>query len=403
MPAASAPAPTPTPSPVVASAPLPATSLHAQPAAPLDLRQVEPTPIPTPTTQSTLPEPTPEPAPTPVVVEPAIKTEVTSTRRRAERAANAQTTTKSQLVTKFQTPAEDSPEPAVETPTTPAAQPPPAQPASPPAPTAQPLSQAPAYAPSVPIAADDEGPAANPTPPIQPKSPYPTPVPVQSTQPQPTPTPSPPSPPAAPIQPAAPAPTSAVMPGAVATAVDANKRLVAPAKLASVSPEAARKQAFDLALANAPKRNNTATVAAALASVAIIGGYIWLQNAPKLAIHTAAGRAGFAAALPSYLPNNYNLQKPVQASPGRIVLSYGSTDRNNLVINEQRTDWDSQSLLDNYVTQQSKDYLTINQQGLTIYLYNSTMASWVNRGIWYSIQGNEHLNREQLLKIAYGL
>ncbi len=193
------------------------------------------------------------------------------------------------------------------------------------------------------------------------------------------------------------------MPGIVATNIQASQRLIKPEPAVKVDPEVARKQAFELALANAPKRPGAVSVAAALAAVLVMGGYIWFANAPKLAVRTAASKAGFEASLPSYLPSNYSLEKPISSSPGRITLAFSSADSDHFTVTQQKTSWDPQSLLDNYVVKQSQQYLAVAGQGLTIYLYNGDSASWVNRGVWYSIQGNKQLNREQLLKIAYGL
>jgi hypothetical protein len=401
----------------------PAADFHAPAASVLDLRTVTPkaTPTPIPVTPPTPEAPktiglsvetsdrvntpasisSPSPAPPPAQVANSPQpTSVISPSRRQARLANAQAVTKSSAIQKFaksKTP--PAPEPVV------------------------PSSSI--NAPVVPLdlASDELVTASSATAAV------PTvisPRPVVST---PTPSPSqvpPPAPPIQPLtanpviaptiraQPVAPPPgpavagpqvpaISAVLPGTVATTIESHKKLITPQSIAQADPESARKQAFALALANAPKRQNLASVAAGVVAVIIMGGYIWLQNAPKLAIRTAAGKAGFEASLPNYLPNNYNLNKPIIASPGRIVLAFSSPGNGNISITQQKTDWDSKSLLDNYVSQQTDQYLVVNQQGLTIYLYNGNMASWVNRGVWYSVQGNNQLNRDQLLKIAYGL
>lgn len=193
------------------------------------------------------------------------------------------------------------------------------------------------------------------------------------------------------------------MPPAVSTAVAANSTLITPELMAQADPASARNEAFALAMANAPKRNNTTSVAAAVVAVVVMGGYIWSQNAPKLALRTASNKAGFEASLPTYVPSSYSQSRTVDASPGRIAIAFSAPGKSNLTIVQQKSTWDTKSLLDNYITKQTNQYLAVTGQGLTIYLYNGDVASWVNRGIWYSIQGNNQLNREQLLKIAYGL
>jgi hypothetical protein len=148
--------------------------------------------------------------------------------------------------------------------------------------------------------------------------------------------------------------------------------------------------------------NSNRTVAT-VAAVAIMAGYIWLQNYPKLALQNANSQAGITASLPSYIPSSYSL-KTTDTGPGLVTLNFTSPSAAQaLKIAQHRTTWDSSSLLDNYVAKATDDYATVQGQGLTIYLFNDNQAAWVNHGIWYSIQGASLLSREQILKIAYSL
>jgi hypothetical protein len=148
---------------------------------------------------------------------------------------------------------------------------------------------------------------------------------------------------------------------------------------------------------------NASRTTATVAAVAIMSGYIWMQNYPKLALQTASSKAGITASLPSYLPSSYIL-KSTDTGPGLVTLNFSSPSTGEpLKIQQHRTTWDSSSLLDNYVAKATDDYSTVQGQGLTIYLFNDNQAAWVNRGIWYSIAGAGRLSREQILKIAYSL
>lgn len=140
------------------------------------------------------------------------------------------------------------------------------------------------------------------------------------------------------------------------------------------------------------------------AVVVLMTGYVWLQNYPKLKLHSASGKAGFALILPSYLPSSYSLSGPVEAVRGRATMSFKSPSvQSVLKISQQLTTWDSSSLRDNVISGQSKDFTSVQGQGLTIYLWGKNQAAWVNHGIWYGIEGTEKLSREQILKIAYSL
>ena len=142
---------------------------------------------------------------------------------------------------------------------------------------------------------------------------------------------------------------------------------------------------------------------ATVSAVALMSGYIWLQNYPKLALQNASNQAGLTATLPSYLPSSYSLGG-TDTRPGLVTLSFKSPSATEpLKIAQHATTWDSSSLLDNFVARNSDDYSTVQSQGLTIFLFNNNQAAWVNHGIWYSIEGASRLSREQILKIAYSL
>jgi hypothetical protein len=143
--------------------------------------------------------------------------------------------------------------------------------------------------------------------------------------------------------------------------------------------------------------------AAVAVAVVVMSGYVWLQNYPKLKLHSASSKAGFALTLPAYLPSSYSLSGPVEASNGHATISFKSPSaKDHLKITQRTTSWDSSSLRANVIDTKASDYTSVNGQGLTIYLWGGN-AAWVNHGIWYGIEGASNLSREQLLKIAYSL
>ncbi|HSX02479.1 MAG TPA: DUF4367 domain-containing protein [Candidatus Saccharimonadia bacterium] len=138
-------------------------------------------------------------------------------------------------------------------------------------------------------------------------------------------------------------------------------------------------------------------------AVMIMGGYIWAQNYPKLAIQSAGNRAGITASLPGYVPSSYQLAT-TNTAPGLVTLNFTSPSQPSaLSIKQSRTSWDSSSLLDNFVAKASAQYTAVEGQGLTIYLYGQNQATWINHGTQYQIEGASRLSREQILKIAYSL
>ena len=88
--------------------------------------------------------------------------------------------------------------------------------------------------------------------------------------------------------------------------------------------------------------------------VLVAGGYVAYQNIPHMALRVAAQRAGFNASLPGYNPSGFGFSGPVSYSEGVVEVEYrsNSDDRTYKLIQKEST-WDSQSLLDNYVTAHS--------------------------------------------------
>jgi hypothetical protein len=190
------------------------------------------------------------------------------------------------------------------------------------------------------------------------------------------------------------------MPRLAATQHEAMTKLPRYAPPATSTPKPAPALRTRSRLTISPQGSRVLSIATA---VVIMGGYIWLQNYPKLAIQNASDRAGLAATLPTYIPSSYNLAGTA-TSPGAVTLKFTSPSAGEaLKISQQRTTWDSSSLLDNYIAKSADDYAAVQGQGLTIYFFGQNQASWVNHGIWYSIQGAARLSREQILKIAYSL
>lgn len=134
----------------------------------------------------------------------------------------------------------------------------------------------------------------------------------------------------------------------------------------------------------------------------LLVGYVAYLNVPSISMKVAAHRAGFAATLPGYKPSGYSFSGPISYSPGQVTINFNSnTDNRSFSLKQQPSTWDSSALLENYVTKQSPNYLTYQDQGLTIYIYNGSSASWVNGGKLYQIEGkNSQLDTEQLLNLA---
>lgn len=150
----------------------------------------------------------------------------------------------------------------------------------------------------------------------------------------------------------------------------------------------------------AKRRPRLATIVASMTALVVLGGYLTYLNLPSLSIRVAAAQADVNANYPSYQPAGYNFAGPVAFSPGEVRIQFESnTNEYNYAVVQRSSNWDSQALLDNYVKNESEQYATLQERGLTIYIMKNK-AAWVNGGTLYVIDGNAPLSSTQIQKIA---
>jgi len=143
-------------------------------------------------------------------------------------------------------------------------------------------------------------------------------------------------------------------------------------------------------------------VTAVLLSSLVVVGFIAYQNVPNISIRLASAKTGVHASLPDYKPAGFTLGRSVQTSPGQVVISFRSnSDDRNFSIAQSTSNWNSDTLRDNFVASAGQQYQRITTtNGKTVYVYGDSNATWVDGGVWYKIEGNSALSSSQLLKIA---
>lgn len=150
-----------------------------------------------------------------------------------------------------------------------------------------------------------------------------------------------------------------------------------------------------------PRR--VSSVMAACFAIMLLGGYLSYINMPNLLVRVAAAQAGVDASYPGYTPSGYRFDGPVAYQNGRVTLSFAANGgTHGYTITQQRSSWDSQSVLDNLVAAQAVPYDINASGGLTVYTYGQ-QAAWVNRGVLFTMSGDAPLRTEQVLKIANSL
>ena len=125
---------------------------------------------------------------------------------------------------------------------------------------------------------------------------------------------------------------------------------------------------------------------------------------PDISLRVAAMQTGIEASYPSYVPRDYRLTD-ITSEEGKITLNFNNSNTGeSFSLVEERSSWDSNALLTNYVKEEyTENYSTVKEQGLTIYIDNGK-ATWVNGGIVYRISGSsEALTKKQICTIAVSL
>jgi hypothetical protein len=136
----------------------------------------------------------------------------------------------------------------------------------------------------------------------------------------------------------------------------------------------------------------------------LIAGFWAYTNVPNVAVRVAAMRAGVSASVPSYQPAGFSLKGPISYQPGQITINYKSTsDDRDFSVVQRASNWNSETLLDNFVDTKNQAYQTVEANGRTIYIYDGGNATWVDGGTWYQVLSKSTLSSDQLLRIANSL
>lgn len=147
----------------------------------------------------------------------------------------------------------------------------------------------------------------------------------------------------------------------------------------------------------------TLNLAAGSLAAALLVGFIAYQNVPNLSMQVATARSGVQGSLPGYKPAGYGLNGPIQYQQGQIVINFKShTDNRAFQVTQNTSQWNSETLLENFVATDDRTYQTVQHNGKTIYIYGEN-ATWVDGGVWYRVEGESALNSDQLLRIASSL
>ena len=148
-------------------------------------------------------------------------------------------------------------------------------------------------------------------------------------------------------------------------------------------------------------RRYVAGMVAAGFAVLLFMSFLAYQRVPQIAVKVAARNAGFDAKVPSNIPSGYAYKSPVSASKDSLTIEYKSnTDKRTFQITQKPSNWTSESLLSNYLIEGKKQYQAYYNKGMTVFIYDNNNATWVDKGVWFTLDANGSLSSDQILSIA---
>ncbi len=131
-----------------------------------------------------------------------------------------------------------------------------------------------------------------------------------------------------------------------------------------------------------------------------IAGFLVYQNIPSISMRVAANRAGFNARLPES-PIGFGVDGPVVVDGGRVSVRFRSnTDTRNATLHQQPSNLDTDSLRLGFLEQNDIEYQTYSRNGSTIFIYGDSQATWLNQGVWFTLEGESRLSPAQILDLA---
>jgi hypothetical protein len=136
--------------------------------------------------------------------------------------------------------------------------------------------------------------------------------------------------------------------------------------------------------------------------LALLGTFLWQTNYSDFSVKLASIQAGLTASVPGFVPTGWSKAQSVKTSQGS--LSYELVkDGKSLTVEQQKSDWDSQAVLEQHVLKKTTDYLALQAQGLTIYMYGDNQAVWVNQGTLYTLSGDHGIDQDDIIRMATSL
>lgn len=147
---------------------------------------------------------------------------------------------------------------------------------------------------------------------------------------------------------------------------------------------------------------------ASLVAIPVVGVVLALlifgsHTFTSLQLRIASAKAGFSTNLPTYYPVGFTLDQMSYNSGIFASDFYAKNSDQSYTITQKSSSWNTQNLLNNYVSFVAPNYKVIQLGARTIYLYGNGDATWVSGHMWYQIDSDGSLKEAQIIDVANSL
>jgi len=137
-----------------------------------------------------------------------------------------------------------------------------------------------------------------------------------------------------------------------------------------------------------------------------------LQKMPKANIGEIKKReltkTSFTPKEPHYLPSGYSESLPIEGNGMSFTITYSfvTDHEKEITFGQIKGDFTNESILNDYVLKQTKEYTSETNDGDVIYIFSNegnTEITYAKDGIWYIIRATKGIDINELKKVQQSI
>lgn len=143
--------------------------------------------------------------------------------------------------------------------------------------------------------------------------------------------------------------------------------------------------------------------------VATISGFVFYVNSyaikPNVILKKIEEKPNFSYKSPSYIPAGYELSYQSYSYSNEIhyYYKYLPDETQYIIISISETDITSESILNDIIKPQKKDYIKKQIKNLDVWFIGDNRAAYIDNGLIYEISASNELNNYETTKIIEGM